>query len=249
MNISTRMRVQTGNNVLIGGFIVTGTDPKQVILRGIGPSLPVPGYLSDPVLELHRSNGTVMAENDNWNSHRDDVLGTGIPPPEEREAAIVTILLPGAYTAVLRDAAGSTGIAAMEVYDLNATANSRLANISTRGKVETGDNVMIGGWIIGGGESTSAVVRAMGPSLAGSGVAGALADPTLAVHNGNGALLAEDDDWRTYQEQAIIAAGLAPVDDRESAILLSLPPGNYTGIVRGKNDTAGVALVEIYNLQ
>lgn len=249
LNISTRMLTQNGDNVLIGGFIVTGTDPKQVILRGIGPSLPVSGYLSDPVLELHRSNGTVMAENDNWNSHRDDVLGTGIPPPEEREAAIVTILLPGTYTAVLHDAAGSAGIAAMEVYDLNATANSRLANISTRGKVETGDNVMIGGWIIGGGESTSAVVRAIGPSLAGNGVAGALTDPTLAVHNGNGTLLAQDDDWRTSQEQALIASGLAPTDDRESAILLSLPPGPYTAVVAGKNNATGVALVEIYNLQ
>jgi hypothetical protein len=146
----------------------------------------------------------------------------------------------------LRGFAGAVGIAAVEVYDQNAAANSRLANISTRGKVETGDNVMIGGWIIGGGESTSVVVRAIGPSL---GVTGALIDPTLAVHDGNGTLQAQNDDWRMSQEQALINSGLAPTDNRESAILLSLLPGNHTAIVRGKNDTTGVALVEVYNLQ
>lgn len=249
LNISTRLLTQNGDNVLIGGFIVTGSGAKQVILRAIGPSLPVQGQLSDPVLELHGPGGAIIAENDNWNSHRSEVIATGIPPSEEREAAIVTTLQPGAYTVILRGFSGSTGIAAVEAYDLNASADSRLANISTRGKVETGDNVMIGGWIIGGSEVTKVAVRALGPSLAGSGITSALADPTLNVHNGNGALIAQNDDWRSAQEQALIAAGLAPASDRESAILLSLTPGNYTAIVRGTQETSGIALVEVYNLQ
>lgn len=246
LNISTRMLTQNGDNVVIGGFIVTGTDPKEVVLRAIGPSLPMPGSLANPVLELRGQGGAIIAENDNWNSHRADVIATGIPPDDEYEAVILATLQPGAYTAILRGFAGAAGIAAVEVYDVNTSANSRLANISTRGKVETGDNVMIGGWIIGGGESTSVVVRAIGPSL---GVAGSLADPTLAVHDQNGAVQAQNDDWRLSQEQALIDSGLAPTDNRESAILLSLLPGNHTAIVRGKDDTAGVGLVEIYNLQ
>lgn len=246
LNISTRMLTQNGDNVLIGGFIVTGTDPKEVVLRAIGPSLPMPGSLANPVLELRGPGGAIIAENDNWNSNRADVIETGIPPNDEYEAVILATLQPGAYTAILRGFAGASGIAAVEVYDVNPSANSRLANISTRGKVETGDNVMIGGWIIGGGESTGVVVRAVGPSLS---VTGALADPMLAVYNGNGALLAQNDDWRLTQEQALLDLGLAPTDNRESAILLSLLPGNHTAIVRGKDDTTGVALVEVYNLQ
>jgi hypothetical protein len=249
LNISTRMLAQNGDNVLIGGFVVTGSDSKQVVLRAIGPSLPFPGKLGDPVLELHGPNGAVIAENDNWNSHRAEILAAGIPPDDEYEAAILATLPAGAYTAILRGVAGSSGIAVFEAYDLNGSANSRLANISTRGKVETGDNVMIGGWIIGGGLSTNIAVRAIGPSLANGGVDGALADPTLGVYNGSGVLVAQNDDWRTYQEQALIVAGLAPQDDRESAILVSVMPGNYTAIVRGKDDRTGVALVEVYNLQ
>jgi hypothetical protein len=249
LNISTRMLTQNGENVLIGGFILTGNDPKQVMLRAIGPSLPIHGNLANPVLELHGPSGAIIAENDNWNSQRAAVIATGIPPSDEHEAAILATLPPGAYTAILHGFAGGTGIAVVEVYDLDSTVNSRLANISTRGKVETGDNVMIGGWIIGGSVSTNIAVRAIGPSLSGSSVSGALADPMLSVHNGNGVLIAQNDDWRTFQEQALIASGLAPVDDRESAILISLMPGNYTAIVRGKSETAGVSLIEVYNLQ
>jgi hypothetical protein len=258
LNISTRMLTQTGDNVVIGGFIVKGmdtnqgtpraTDSKRVIVRAIGPSLPLVGRLADPVLELHGPDGAIIAANDNWNAHRADVIATGLPPPEEYEAAIVAILSPGAYTAILRGSAGTNGIAVVEAYDLNASASLRLANISTRGKVETGDNVMIGGWIIGGGESTNVAIRAIGPSLTASGVGNALADPTLAVYNASGALIDQNDDWRTNQERLLMAAGMAPQDNRESAVLLSLLPGNYTAIVRGKNDTTGVALVEAYRL-
>jgi hypothetical protein len=136
----------------------------------------------------------------------------------------------------------------VELYDLTSDSNSKLANISTRGKVETGDNVMIGGFILGGDQVTNVAVRAIGPSLINFNIAGALTDPMLEVHNGNGALLAQDDDWRMYQEQALIDSGLAPTDDRESAMILSLQPGAYTAIVRGKNDSSGVGLVEVYNL-
>jgi len=246
LNISTRLLTQSGDNALIGGFIVTGTISKRVILRGLGPSLQLPGRLADPVLELHGSSA-LITENDNWNSHRNEVIATGIPPLEEYEPAIVATLEPGAYTVILRGFADTAGVAVVEVYDLDPSDSSRLANISTRGKVEEGDNVMIGGWIVGGSQSTMMVVRAIGPSL--SGVSGALADPTLAIYDGNGALLARNDDWRTDQEQALIDSGLAPADDRESAILLSMFPGNYTGIVRGENTTTGIALVEVYNLQ
>jgi hypothetical protein len=191
----------------------------------------------------------MITENDNWNSHRAEVLATGIAPFDEYESAIVTNLQPGAYTAILRGFGSSAGVAVVEAYDLDTSTNSRLANISTRGKVEAGDNVMIGGCIIGGYESTKVGIRAIGPSLLNSGVSGPLVDPTLDLYNGNGALLAQNDDWRTSQEQALIDSGLAPTDDRESAMIVSLVPGGYTAIVRGKNDMTGVALVEVYNLQ
>ena len=259
LNISTRMVAQRGDNVVIGGFIVKGSganlaipgavDSKKVILRAIGPSLPLPGKLNDPVLELHGPGGEIIAENSNWNSHRGEVLATGLAPSNEYEAAIVATLQPGAYSAVLRGSGGTTGIAVVEAYDLSASGTTRLANISTRGKVEPGDNVMIGGWIIGGREATNMVIRAIGPSLAGSGISGPLADPTLDVYNGDGILIAQNDDWRSDQADVLIGSGLAPTDDRESAVLMSLVPGPYTAIVRGNGDTTGVALVELYNLR
>jgi len=189
-----------------------------------------------------------VAQNDNWNSHRTDVIATGIPPSDEHEAVIAATLPPGSYTGVVRLVNNTSGVALIEAYDLSGTSNSKLANISTRGKVDAGDNVMIGGFIIGGDQTTKVIVRAIGPSLANFGVAGALNDPVLEVHDGNGGLLAQDDDWRMYQEQALIASGLAPSDDRESALLMTLQPGAYTAIVRGKNESTGVSLVEVYNL-
>ncbi len=248
LNVSTRLRSQSGENVLIGGFIISGSEPKKVILRAIGASLPLAAKLVDPMLELHSATALV-AENDNWNSTRSDVLSSGVSPTDEHESAIVATLQPGTYTAVLRGAGGTTGIALVELYDLTPESNSRIANISTRGKVETGDNVMIGGFIIGGDQPTKVIVRAIGPSLGERGVAGALADTTLALHDGNGAKFAENDDWQSDQAQEIIDSTAPPTDAREAAIVRTLAPGNYTAIVRGKNETTGVALVEVYNLE
>ena len=243
----------TGDNVAIGGFIVTGSDPKKVIVRGIGPSLQSKGvvnFLADPALELRDQNQVLIASNDNWkDTQQTEIEQSGLAPSNDAESAIVATLNPGAYTAILRGQNNGTGIGLVEVYDLDPTANSTLANISTRGFVGTGDDVIIGGFIVGNGESPIMEVRAIGPSLMSSGVAAPLLDPTLELHDVNGTLLASDDDWRDGQESAIQASGLAPSDDRESAIMASLGPGNYTAVVRGKNDTTGVALVEAYRLE
>ncbi|MGZ4982677.1 MAG: hypothetical protein ACXV9Q_01125, partial [Chthoniobacterales bacterium] len=249
LNVATRLRTQAGDDALIGGFILSGSEAKKVIIRAIGPSLSLAGKLSDPVLELHASDGSVLSSNDNWNAHRTAVIASGIPPTDEHEAAIVATLEPGAYTAILRGIADTTGIAVVEVYDLAPNSDSHLANISTRGKVETDDNVMIGGFIIGGDQPTKVIVRAIGPSLATSGVSGALADTTLELHDSSGATVASNDDWQSDQEQEIIATTIPPTDPRESAIVSTLQPGSYTAIVRGKNNTTGVALVEVYNLE
>ena len=252
LNISTRLRVQTGDNALIGGVIITGTDPKRVIIRGIGPSLAqfFTGSLADPTLELNQG-GALLAMNDNWRTDQEaEIEATGIPPSNDLEGAIVRTLTPGAYTAILRGNGNTTGIGVVEAYDLDLAANSRLANISTRGFVETGDNVMIGGLIIGPADGASAtiVVRAIGPSLTGSGVPDALQDPILELHDSNGNVTTNDN-WRETQETEIQAAGLAPSDDRESAILATLVPGSYTAIVRGVNSATGNGLVEVYHLQ
>jgi hypothetical protein len=254
LNISTRLQVLGGENVLIGGFILTGSDPKQVLIRGIGPSLRnagVQGVLADPVLELHSASGNTITTNDNWKEHQADIEATTIPPSDDLESAIVATLPANnaAYTAILRGNAGGTGIGLLELYDLAPTANSQLANISTRGFVDVGQNVMIGGFIVADGGNASALIRAIGPSLTAEGVAGALQDPMLELHDGNGVMIASNDNWRTDQEAEIIATTAAPSNEAESAIVKTLGPGNYTAIVRGKNDSTGVALVEVYNLQ
>jgi hypothetical protein len=247
LNISTRGRVEAGENAMIGGFIVQGPDLKKLLIRGIGPSLPLTGALSDPILDLYDSSGKLMASNDNWTSKRLDIIGSQLAPSSEREAAILMTLQAGAYTTVIRDVNGQPGLALVEVYDLDPK-DSLLANISTRGKVETADNVMIGGFIIGGADPTQMLVRAIGPSLAANGVAQPLADPVLELHDGNGDLISTNDDWRSTQQSDITATGLAPASDNESAILVTLDPGSYTAIVRGQNSTTGVALVEVYDL-
>ena len=253
LNISGRVDVGTGDNVAIGGFIVTGNDPKKVIVRGIGPSLQSRGvvnFLADPTLGLRDQNHALIASNDNWkDTQRTEIEQSGLAPTNDAESAIVATLNPGAYTAILQGKNNGTGIGLAEVYDLDPTANSTLANISTRGFVGTGDNVIIGGFIVGNGEHPIMEVRAIGPSLTSSGVTDALLDPILELHDQNGMLLASDDDWRDRQESAIQASGLAPSDDRESAIVASLGAGNYTAVVRGKNNTTGVALVEVYRLE
>lgn len=263
LNISTRMRVQTGDNTLIAGFIITGTEAKRVIIRGIGPSLGgIGGTLSDPVLELHQGNVT-LATNDDWKVRSDgtsqqvEVEATTIPPPNDRESAIVTTLSPGSYTAVLAGKNGGTGVGVVEVYDLAQEANSELANISTRGLVETNDNVMIGGLIVGGANAdgkATVLIRALGPSLASSGLQGVLADPILELHDSNGGTITTNDNWKVNdqtqqsQESAVRATTIPPPNDLESAVVTTLSPGSYTAVVRGKNGGTGVALVEVYNL-
>ncbi len=251
LNISTRLRVLTGDNVLIGGFIVSGPEEKRVIIRGIGPALDafVAGALADPTLELHAGDGAVIATNDNWKSDQQaDIEATGLQPTNDLESAIVATL-PGdaGYTAILRGKNGTTGVGLVEAYDLDTTANSKLGNISTRGFVDVGDNVLIGGFISGNGFA-DVIIRAIGPSLTRFGVAGALQDPTLELHDGNGVIIDSDDNWKESQQAEIAATGLQPANDLESAIVATLTPGAYTAIVRGKNDTTGVGLVEVYNL-
>jgi hypothetical protein len=246
-NISTRAVAGTGANVLIGGFIVTGTESKRVIVRGIGPSLPLPGKMLDPTLELHDGAGVMIGFNDNWGQSANSaaIAESGIAPANENESAILMSLEPGAYTVVLAGANQTTGTAVVEVYDLDPAADSKLANISTRASVQTGDNVLIGGLIVAGTSAVDVIVRAIGPSLP---VSGAMADPTLELRDASGNLIGSNDNWRSTQQTAILDTGVAPTRDAESAIVTSFPPGSYTAIVRGANGTAGIAVVEVYQL-
>src|ERR1022692_3833045 len=259
LNISTRLDVQTGDGVGIGGFILTGSDPKKVVVRALGPSLTglgVPGALQDPTLQLHDHTGAIIAFDNDWkDSQQTEIQNTGLAPGDDREAAIVQTLSPGAYTAIVRGNGNTTGVGLIEVYDVDVNANSILANISSRGFVDTGDEVMIGGEIIGrgigvnGAGSAKVLVRGIGPSLSSAGILGSLQDPTLELHDGNGAIIASNDNWKDTQQSAIQATGLAPSDDRESAILTILTKGGYTAILRGKNNTTGIALIEAYKIQ
>ena len=247
-NISTRLAVGTGNNVLIAGFIVTGTQPKKIIVRGIGPTLPVNENLADPTLELHESSGAVTA-NENWrDTQQDELQATTIPPSNDYESGIVKSLTPGNYTAILAGKGGTTGVGVVEVYDLDLTVDSQLANISTRGFVDQGDNVLIAGTIVVGSGTTNVLFRAIGPSLSGN-IPNAMQDPTLELHDGQGSIIASNDNWMdSPNKQAIIDSTIPPSDPREAAILYQLTPGSYTAIVRGKDNTTGVAVVEAYQL-
>ncbi len=250
------MRVDTGNNVLIGGFIITGAAPKNVAVRGIGPSLGafgVPDALADPALELHSSGGALLAQNDNWQddpTQAAQLTALGLALQNPNESGIVTTVQPGSYTAILAGKNGGAGVGLVEVYDANQAANSQLANISTRGFVLTGSNVMIGGFILGGSSNTHVVVRGIGPSLAQFGVPDALADPTLELHDSNGATLVSNDNWQDGPVSAsqLTALGLALSDAHESGIYVSLPPGAFTTILAGKDSGTGVGLVEMYNV-
>jgi hypothetical protein len=260
LNISTRARVQTGENVLIGGFIITGNAPKPVVLRGLGPSLanagvPANTVLNDPVLELHGSSGALIASNDDWKQspQRSQIEGTVFQPSDDREAVILTTLPPAAYTAVVKGKGSDIGVALVEIYDLDQNGDSALTNLSSRAFVETGNNVVIGGFTLGGNNgSPLIIVRGLGPSLGQFGISHRLANPTLELRDSNGALIKSNDNWNDDPAQAsqVMAVGLQPKDNAESAIAAVLGPGAYTAIVAGKDaDPTGVGVVEIYNLQ
>jgi hypothetical protein len=249
-NVSTRALVQSGEGVAIGGFIIKGGE-KSVMVRALGPSLTVLGVtsaLANPVLDLYDSTGTLIASNENWRSSQQaEIQQSGLAPTNDGEPAMIQSLPEGSYTAVLRGANNTTGIALVEVFDLEPQGSSSIANISTRADVEIDDNVMIAGFIIGGDQPSQVLVRAIGPSLTQYGVSGALPDPTLELHDQNGSLIFQNDNWRTDQEQQILDSTLAPSDDKESAIIATLQPGGYTAVVRGQNNSTGLALIEVYS--
>jgi len=269
-NISTRSFVQIGEHVMIGGFIVQGSGPKRVIIRAIGPELTqfgIPDALANPRLELHNRTGALIASNDDWQTtilggvistnQVNDIQNSGLAPTVASESAIIADLQPGNYTAIVSGVNNTTGVGLVEVYDLNPGAGSTLGNISTRSFVQTGEHVMIGGFIVQGSGIKRVIIRAIGPELTQFGITDALANPSLELHNRTGALIASNDNWQTTilggiitsnQVSSIQNSGHAPTEASESAIIANLPPGNYTAIVRGVNNTAGVGLVEVYDL-
>lgn len=253
VNLATRVFVDTGERVAVAGFIVTGDVPKKVLIRGIGPSLSangVPGPLADPMLTLFDDAAVIKMTNDDWKNSPDapEIMNTGIAPKDDRESAIIASLAPGSYTVSLEGKDGGTGNGLVEVYDLDSGSSSTLGNVSTRGFVGSADNVMIGGVIIGSGENPIVVIRALGPTLSANGIAQPLVDPTLELFDENGASLAFNDDWKQGQPEPVIAAQLAPGNDSEAVIVAFTPPGKYTAVVRGKDGTTGVALVEAYRV-
>ena len=269
-NISTRSFVETGEHVMIGGFIVQGSGPKRVIIRAIGPELTqfgIPDALANPRLELHNGSGALIGTNDDWQTtiiggiitgnQVSDIQNSGHAPTAASESAIIANLPPGNYTAIVRGVNNTVGVALVEVYDLSPGASSSLGNISTRSFVQTGEHVMIGGFIVQGSGAKRVIIRAIGPELTQFGIPDALANPRLELHNGTGALIGTNDDWQTTILGGIITSnqvadiqnsGHAPTTGSESAIIADLQPGNYTAVVSGVNNTVGVALVEVYDL-
>lgn len=255
VQLSTRMQVGTGDNALIGGFIMQGSASKRLAIRGIGPSSGLNGALTDPVLELHDSSG-VIATNDNWGdaANKQEIIDAGVAPSSPNESVILTTVPSStnntSYTAVVRGANNGTGLGLVEVYDLDSGPGSTLLNISTRGQVGADPNALIAGFFVGGTDSKQILVRAIGPSLTAFGVPGALADPTLELHDGQGALIVSNDDWMVNnpQKTQIQNSGLAPTNAKESAVLQTLSAGAYTAVVRGANGGTGVGSVEVYQL-
>ncbi len=260
-NISTRASVQTGPAVTIGGFIVTGTDSKSVVVRGLGPTLTqfgVTGVLADPFLSLFDGNSNLVYSNNNWKDTQQAAIqnlglacaGAACAPPNDLESAILQILQPGNYTAILSGKNGTTGVGLVEVYDVSTGAFAELTNVSTRGFVGTSQNVMIGGFISSGGNgSTQVVVRGLGPTLTQFGVSGALADPFVSLRDGNGNVVYTNNNWKDTQQAAIQATGLAPPNDLESAIIVTVAAGNYTATLSGNGGGTGIGLVEVYKLR
>jgi hypothetical protein len=253
-NISSRLLIQTGNNVGIAGFVVGGTEPKKLLIRGLGPTLAqfnVTGVMQNPTLELHDGSGSLITTNDNWkDTQQAEITATQLAPPADAEAAILATLPPGAYTAIQKDAGGGTGVGLIEVYDVDPLAASRLINISTRGLVQAGDNVLIAGCSLAGGSgSNEVVIRALGPSLVPLGVNNALPNPVVTLYDSNANAITANDNWKDSQQNAIANTGLQPPNDLDAAISVTLAAGNYTAVVTGKDGSTGVALVEVYATQ
>ena len=239
-----------GDNVLIGGFIIEGDSDKDVVFRALGPSLAALGVnraLANPSLEVYDSTGALIQQNDDWTTLPPGTVPAELEPPSPVEAVIVTSLAPGGYTAILRSADGTEGKALFELYDVDP-GHSSVRNISTRGTAGTGDDVMIGGFIVGGTAPARVMIRAIGPSLAVFGVTGVLPDPVLELHDKDGALIDQNDNWQSDHAQEIIDTTIAPSDEHESAIVATLTAGAYTAIVHDAGTAEGVALVEIYVL-
>lgn len=248
--------MENGDGVMIGGFIINGTAPKRIIIRGIGPSLAGSGLtdlIEDQTLQLFGTGGQI-AFNDDWRDLQQSEIGaTNIAPSDDREPAIIATLSPDVYTAIVSGKNGVTGVGLLEVYDLNPAVNSKLANISTRGSVQTQDNVMIGGFILGGTnlQPAKVVVRAIGPSLGSAGISDPLSNPTLELFNESGQSVGFNDDWQDDATQAseLQALNIAPTAAAESAVVLTLPPGPYTAVVAGQSGVTGVGLIEVYDVQ
>lgn len=256
LNISTRVRTELGDRAMIGGFIISGNAPKSVVIRGLGPSLAsfnLTDLLANPQLELKGPNNNLIFLNKDWkDTQRALIEGTNFEPKDDRESVIVITLNPGQYTAILSGEGGTTGIGLVEVYDTSPGSDSKLGNISTRGFVQTGDKVMIGGFTLGGNNiPTRIAVRGRGPSLSQFGLSPVLADPTLELRNQNGTITIVNDDWQSdpASRDALIANGLGLSDPKESGIFTSLPAGQYTAVLAGKGGGIGIGLIEIYNLQ
>jgi hypothetical protein len=267
-NVSTRLPVGTDDNVLIEGFIVQGPvgSAKKIIVRAIGPSLlpfGITDALANPTLEIHDASNAIVASNDDWRvtqpgglitaDQSADIATSGLAPSNDLESAIIANLAPGSYTAVVRGLGNTVGTGVVDAFDLSASSPAQLANIATRGLIQPGDKLMIAGFIIQNGP-VRAVVRAIGPSLSAFGITNALADTTLQLRDGNGALVVENDDWKvrtdgSSQQAELEATGLQPTNDLEAAFLTTLQPGQYTAQVRGKPETTGIGVVQVYFLQ
>lgn len=251
-NVSTRAQTGYGDEVLIGGFVLDGNGTKQVIVRALGPSLASHGItnaLNDPMLELHNSRGNLIFANDNWRDSQEGwIAATGMSPSYNRESAIVANLAAGGYTAIVRGKNGARGIGLIEVYDLQNSSTLHLGNISTRGFVGTGENVMIAGLNVPGARVAKAYFRALGRSLAAYGIATPLPDPRLDIFNSQGARMSWNDNWKDFQQTAIEATGMPPANTFDSAIRINLNPGNYTAVMSGVGGSSGIGLVEAYIL-
>ena len=257
INMSTRASVQTGEGATIAGFTITGTDPKEVVIRGLGPRLAaapfnMSGTLADPTLRLYDSSGIPIFSNDDWmDTQGSTIAETGLSPYAQVESAIRISLQPGKYTAILSGKNATSGVGLVEVYDASTVpvASPELTNVSTRGLVDADQNALIAGFITNGANiNTDVLLRSLGPTLAQFGVSGVLADPVVTLVDGNGTVVRTNDNWKNTDQAAIAATGKAPPNDLEAAILATLLPGNYTVILSGNGSATGIGLVEVYKL-